>query len=401
MAQTPLSTLINRMTRYQEFKSNVEQSDLVRDLDEALRNIRQKYQFPWNLQKSSLRYFSGVYIYPVAPDHDSLAFLDDSHDPMVYEARPRFRYTSIQQFQENPDWRNQIAEIWDSGVKYLGINYNTQLTLNETNTAQLLNGAEVLSDWTAADDANSLANDTVNYIEGNQSIKFIITPSSGTATIFNTITEIADPNYMRKYQFKSIYLSGVPTSITLALMTDLGNFLSTTVTTQFSGEPFRAGQWNLIAQDLNNATQTGTFNPLSITSEAVSIVGAPAGQYNVDASYLRSWDLMDYWYYSKYNIVLSGQQTVGQQYFMDTLETYDIGSSLIGDEDFADVVMYNAMLRTLQDKKDMGSYQIVQTNLASSWQNILERYPSLNQLITTNTWNFQDDFNNLPYARRW
>ena len=278
------------MQRFQ-FAATVEEQYLVRDLDEALRRRRRKHLFPWTLQKGSLRVFDEVFEYPTASDHDEIAYLDRAKK-VNYSNSARFRYTSLQQFYEDADNRNQLAEIWDAGTKFIGVKYK-----DITRGSKLLNNAEDADDFSVSDDATAVAKDTVVKKLNNASMKITIVSNSGTATIKNTFTAFSDSNYKRKYHFKWIYLDSAPTSLKLRLQTDDTNYLeSASITTQFSGQSFKADQWNLVAMDLNTATETGTFDSTSIASEKIILTGAGSGTYYIDQSHLRGWEDMDYWY---------------------------------------------------------------------------------------------------------
>ena len=388
---TNLSTLINRMQRWQVL-STVEEQYLVRDLDEALRTLKRTIRPPWNLKKGSLKVFSGVLEYPVASDHDELAFLDDPKNPSYYSDRPRFRYTSLKEFYENPDDRNDLAEIWDEGTKYLGVRYNPI----DGDQAVRLDDAEDDDYWTGSGDAGTPVEDTTFYKFGNGSIRVPITSSTGTATIKNTLlTAYSDSEYKKKYHFKWVYLDAVPTSITLRLHIDASNYLETSgITTQFNGQSLKADSWNLVAQDLNTATETGTISTTSsFAYEECDLVGASTGTYYFDKSEILEWSLMDYWYYSNYNIATVGEEVANQEYFMNSSEVYSTDSQLVGDSEWADVIMYEAMLIALTDKEVKENVMsLIYSKRNQAWDDLISKYPSLEPLMTTLKYGFTNDF---------
>ena len=388
---TNLSTLINRMQRWQVL-STVEEQYLVRDLDEALRTLKRTIRPPWNLKKGSLKVFSGVLEYPVASDHDELAFLDDPKNPSYYSDRPRFRYTSLKEFYENPDDRNDLAEIWDEGTKYLGVRYNPI----DGDQAVRLDDAEDDDYWTGSGDAGTPVEDTTFYKFGNGSIRVPITSSTGTATIKNTLlTAYSDSEYKKKYHFKWVYLDAVPTSITLRLHIDASNYLETSgITTQFNGQSLKADSWNLIAQDLNTATETGTVSTTSsFAYEECDLVGASTGTYYFDKSEILEWSLMDYWYYSNYNIATVGEEVANQEYFMNSSEVYSTDSQLVGDSEWADIIMYEAMLIALTDKEVKDNVMsLIYSKRSQAWDDLISKYPSLEPLMTTLKYRFTNDF---------
>jgi len=373
LASTLLSTLIARMQRWRTILPEEEQY-LVYDLDEAIRGIARKYNFPWLLKKSTIRVFKDVLEYPMAADHNVLAIIEGQEDN--YDSKPHPYYTSIKQFYDDPNNDSQIAEIWDSGSKYLGIR-NKKINTSSTR----LDTGEVDSGYTLAGDAVSKTLDTVVFKNGNGSMRILITNSTNTATISRTFTATGDSNYKRKYYFRWIYLAAVPTSITLRFGTDSSNYLYTACTTQFSGQPFKAGDWNLIGIDLDTATVSGTINSNSFTYEAIVLAGAASGNYYLDDSSLKAWKLMDYWYYSDYIVVASGGTAATKKYFLSTAMSYDTSDSLLGQEEFADVVMYEAMITSIVDRENSKIFPVLDRKRQEALNSLQEAYPDMQPLI--------------------
>lgn len=374
------------MNRWQTASSTEEQYK-VRDLDEALRTLRRDVSVPWALQQSSLKVFSDVLEYPVATDHDELAFLDNPKSGN-YEDRPRFQYLTHKDFVEDPTNRNNLAEIWNAGTKYLGVRYAPD-NLSST----VVDSAESVTGWTVSGDATAVALDNVMYKEGSGSIRVSITSSSGTATVITALsTTISDSLYRKKYFFIWVYLDAAPTSIALRFGNDTSNYLSSTVTTQFSGQAFRADAWNLLAMDLNTATTTGTITSTAFDYQSLIFTGAATGTYYIDTSYLKEWALMDYWYYSKYSVALTGSSTANQEYFFNSSEVYSGDSSLVGDSEWADVIMYDALTLTLADKENDKVLAKIEARREKAWSKLMRKYPDMVPLQTTIGWRFSTDY---------
>ena len=387
MSLVPLSTILNRMKRYQTV-STVEDQDLVRDLDEAIRTLRRMTRFPWVKQTSTIKVFDDVLEYPVASDHDELAFLDNPKNEGSFADRPRFRFTSHKEFLENINYRNDLAEIWEDGTLFLGIRYDSA-----GNGSTLLDSAEEEDNYAVANDADSATEDSVTFKKGNKSIKVAITNSADVATVTITYpTAKSDSNYKKKYHFKLIYLDAVPTSIEMRLQTDGSNYLATTVTTQFSGKAFQADAWNLIAQDLNTATPTGTLDSDNIASEQFILNGAATGTYFFDESHLREWSLLDYHYYSVNNVALIGSSVANQEFFMNASEVYSSDSNLVGEKEWVDVVMYDALETTLTDKENRFVLDEIKEKRDTAWDDLVAKYPSLEPVMVTNRYRFQTDY---------
>lgn len=391
---TPLSVILNRMKRWQAL-SRSEDASLVRDLDEALRTNRREIELPWLLKKGSIKIFNGVLEYPIPEDYDEMAYMDNNRTDSVFGQKARFRFTSLQEFYENPDYRNDIAEIRDNNQTFLGVRYRP------TNiSSRQINSAESVDDWTASDDAVSVATELVNVKEGRSSIRVNVTNNTGIATIKNSLLSFIETKYKTMFHFKWVYLSSLPDSITIRLQVDDSNYLETSaITTQFSGQPLRANQWNLIAHDLNSAIATGTITEQSVwASEKVILNDAPTGIYYFDASHLRQWTLMDFWYYSRYQVATVASDIANQEFFLDANEIYSSDSKLVGDPEWADVIMYEAMLTALSDLKETEHINAVIPKREKAWEQLRLTYPSLKPIIITNKYRMTTDFNDDPFV---
>ena len=387
MRSTLLSTIISRMDRWSDAE-NIEEQFKIRDLDSAIRELKRTLQPPWTLVKGSLKVFPDVKEYPIADGHDELAYLDKDKIES-YNDTARFYNTSFKQFYEMVNnTRNLLTEIWDEGTKMLGVDYK-----DEGLSSQKLNGAETASEYTGSDDAGTPAKDTVNYKKGNASMRVVITNSANTATIKNTMTAFTDSKYKNKYHFKWVYLPSVPTSITLRFQVDDTNYLETTgITTQFSGQALKAGQWNLIAHNLDEATEVGTISTTSSwASEKIILIGAETGTYYIDQSDLREWILLDYWYYSRFFVKTLSSDTPDQEFFFNSSEVYSTDSSLVGDDEWVDVIMYDALLITVNELENEVIYKEIRRRRETAWTKLQDKYPDITPLITTQRYRFENN----------
>lgn len=396
---TPLSTLLDRMNRYQTI-ATIEEKYKVLDLDDAIRTIKRDFQLPWMLVKGSLRVFDGVLEYPTAPDHDYLAYIERPQNGTgsqgIYADTFRGRYTSIQQFYEDLDNRNVMAEIFDTNVQYLGIRDKMY-----SGASSLVDSAQTVSEYTPSLDASNVAFDNVLFVTNSGSIRFTNTNVTGFAKVSCNFQAISNPNYLRNYFFVWVFLSGVPSSIKLEFGNNALNNLFSTVTTQFSGQAFKINQWNLIAFDLNTASTLGTINPNIFQYFGITLNGAPSGFYNIDASYIREWELLDYWYYSTYAVQLNGANIPNQEYFNNNVQVYKTDSSLVGNSEWGDVVVYDACLNSLNDKENQKVYDVIKEKRDEAWKKLQEIYPSIKPYIITQKYRFENDFIGSWNANYW
>lgn len=380
-----LANLIGRMNLYTPINNKGEVLK-VNAIDQTIRKLRRKIQPPWTLKKSTLRIFADVLEYPIASDHARLAFLDDKKQNETFSERPRYVFTSIKDFYEDLTYRNDLAEIWDRGTRYLGVRNKTSPGL----TSQVVDNADSISNFTVAGDAGTPVLDNVVFQTGNSSIRIPITLSSGTATIRDTVNSISDNDYKRKYYFRWVFLDSAPTSIQLQYGPDSSNYKYANVTTQFSGAPFAADDWNLLAMDLNTASTQGTV-ATTFAYEGIVLTGAATGTYYLDASYLRGWILQDYWYYMSSN-VLEDDGVTYKDYFAPDGATYDIADVLLGDDVWADVIGLEACIPLLSDDKEKDLKMDVQNDAKAAWADFYAVYPDLVPQMITTVYRFQDDY---------
>lgn len=379
-----LSKLLSRMDIWTPIYNKSEVLK-VNAIDQALRTLRRTINPPWTLQKSTLRIFDDVLEYPTASDHAQLAFLNDQRDE-GFGNHPRYVYSSIKDFYEDPTNRNQLAEIWKGGTMFLGVRNKTDDNMSSTT----VDTAESDDNYTSSGDAGTVAEDTVVFKKGNGSIRVPITSSTGTAGVQATFTSMTDTNYKRKYYFRWVYLDAVPTSLTLRFGADSSNYFYETVTAQFSGASFVADDWNLVAFDLNGASETGSPSSTFAWHEMV-FTGASTGTYYLDEANMRGWVLEDYWYYSNNNIVDSTGATPAA-YFAPDGSTYTSTDELYGDDIWADVVLYEGALYLLADDKEQVLSQSVSGLRNDAMRALMQQYPDLSPHIITNTYRFLTDY---------
>lgn len=386
MQSTLLSTILSRMNRWPSAMV-VEDAYKIRDLDTALRELKRYLTPPWVLRRGSLRVFHDVKEYPIASDHDELAYLDKQNIE-EYSQAARFWNTSIQQFYEQVNnQRNLMSEVWLDGTKILGVDYKSKQI-----GSKILSQADDNDEYTVSDDATASVEDTVNLKKGSSSIKVTIVSSTGTATIKNTFTSFSDSKYKNKYHFRWIYLDAAPTSIEMRLQTDDSNYLSSgALTTQFNGQALQADQWNLIAYGLNNATEVGTFDSGDIASEITVLTGADSGIYYFDESSIKEWELFDYWYYSTNYVKTAAASVADKKFFYTDEDEYDTSDYLVGDDEYVDVIMLDAMLITINAEENKVVYEEISARREKAWSALAEKYPSMVPLITTQRYRFNNN----------
>lgn len=389
MTTTSLAYLINRMNAYTAVR-NMDEVLKVNALDQALRMFRTTNNPPWTKQKTTLRVFKDVPLYPTPSDFAQLAILNDPIGKnRSFAQQPRYVYNNVRDFLEQPTGRNTIAEVWEQGTKMLGIRLNYGVDFIQT----VVDTASTISDWAGGQDAGTPVLDNVIFLSGSTSIRFPITFSSGTARMINTLSNpISDSSWDKKYFFVSVYLetATAPTDLTITLFTDPATYLvSPVLTTQFGGQPLIANDWNTFAFNLDTATDAGGDFAGDINYIQYDFTETVNGFYYFDESFLRGWVLQDMWYYSTYN-VLNG--TTYQDFFSPDSANYSLTSVLLGDTNWHDALVYEACLYLLSDQKETKVYNDVSTLRDRAWEKFFARYPDDTPQITTNYYRFYTNY---------
>jgi len=123
------------------------------------------------------------------------------------------------------------------------------------------------------------------------------------------------------------------------------------------------------------------------TYEYLKMNGAASGFYNIGNSYLKAWELLDYWYASTDLIVLNGSSNPTKSQFIND-DAYDISDELVGDQEWADVIGFEAMLSSSTDVENSLIYKIMNAKANKAWQALYEKYPDMSPVIITNRWIF-------------
>ena len=326
---TTLGTLINRMDRYQAI-SKIDAVYKVQDIDDAIRSARRICKFPWDIMQKNLKIFADIVSYNPESDFDGLAYLDDNSK---YKTdKPDFQYTSLKQFFEDPTNRNLIAEIWNEGQRTLGVKYK-----NAGLSQIIIDNCSDETKYSVSGDFISKELEEINTAVSSYAIKLNCTENTDIATVSCYFTDFIDAEYKKKYFFVYLYLASVPTSIDLKLKKDDDNYLSKNILTQFDGSIFKAGEYNVLAFDLNDCIVEGAtggeFNSYDLTLNGIS-----TGTYYIADSFLKEWKNLNYAYYSNKRIKTT-ENVYKEQFLSVETNEYDLTDVLIGEDIFSDIIL--------------------------------------------------------------
>lgn len=376
---TKLGTLINRMDRYATVQ-RVDSMYKIQDLDEAIRETRRRYRFPWALTASTLKVFPDIISYDVSSDFDGLAFLDDKGKFGV--SKPQFQYTSVKQFYEDPNNKNLIAEIWDDGQCSLGVKYK------DLGASQIiLDDCSAVANYTPSGTFTSVENETVQTAIGSNSVKAIATDGNGIITC--DFSDVIDTEYKKKFFFVYLYFSAIPSSVDIKLKKDDSNYLSKNILTQFDGNLFKANSWNVLAFDLNDCVVEGATGG-EFTSYELTLNGVETGNYFIGESYLKGYVNLNYQYYTS-GLIETTAGVKKTQFLNEETNEYDLLDVLIGDDVYSDIILFEALTTAINEQENKAIYDKVEEKRLDAWSNLFERYPDMQNNIVTDYYNFVDN----------
>lgn len=239
-----------------------------------------------------------AYYYPAPADMRGFGVIDLYKQGDFSDNNEQFIQRNILDTRVNKDDLTFTTESIN-GSHYLRIN-------KSLSDYRVLDRMGTLANFTASTNVSNLDADTVQFVEGGQSIKFDIDQvgSATTAIITSTITSVDLTSYENNGSiFEWIYLptaSGI-TSITKRWGNSAGTYWSKTVTTTHAGTAFQNG-WNQLRFDWSSATETGTVDVTAIDYSEIRILydGTTQLGLRLDFSTISLGRLYRVKYYSKY-----------------------------------------------------------------------------------------------------
>lgn len=319
--------------------------------NEALRNIRRKWDLPSSKYVSQLVVYDGVFAYPQPTGYKEFANL--SYQQLMGDLLSH-RYCIEPDF-----WRNLVSNqvsISDSrnGLeRALLVNLNGQLNLANVNlhSCDTFNGNGTWVANTSTSDAATVATDTLYFREGSGSVKFNITVGqsvSDYAEISNSTMTAVDLSVVSVANvgtmFAWVYLpsSTAYTSFTMRWGSSDSAYYESTVTTQFSGATFVQG-WNQLGFDWSTATTTGS--PSNSAIDFLLFRATYAASFSsqtglrIDQIIMRQKSLLNLHYYSDY-LVIDGTTATAKETFTSAT---DISSYFNADPSFVDWLLYQVL----------------------------------------------------------
>lgn len=215
-----------------------------------------------------------------------------------------YSQTTARQFSENLD-ADSFSIRWNSGVRTLRsqrLPAGNVITM-DTFDSQTANGA-----WVASGDASGIYAEPLQYVQGNASMGFNLSGSTGSGVITNATAAITDLSQFNNENASMLYVyipvgySSRFTNFNLKRGTDAANYISQTVTAKADGTAFSDG-WNLLVFNWVTGTTTGsptnTLNTYRVFTVAYS-VGTAINNFLIDSWTDSFGQLYEIEYYSEY-----------------------------------------------------------------------------------------------------
>lgn len=216
---------------------------------------------------------------------------------------------------------------------------------------------------TASGDANSVAINTVNFMDGEGSIDFNITPNTNVSTIiFDGLTTKDISSITRDGSFSLMLyvpadLAGAITSVTLRVGNSLINFIQQTVVVNGFNGAFTQG-WNPLRFERRTMATSGTVDETAIDYMEVSITSTTASSITgvkIDHVIAEKGVAHGLSYYS--NLYYMDSTGV----FIDTPNSVGLGDTVIFNNDtFALIV---------EEMKKLMDFELKGDNAGGVWQN--------------------------------
>lgn len=256
------------------------------------------------IQTMASPFFDNVQDYSLVSDFKRAIDLRPQANRIQQPGRSLYSETTPRQFLSRLD-QDSFSIKWNSMVRslraqrLLGGNVNTMDTFDSYSGNGL---------WSANVDASGLYNETLNFIEGNGSMGFNLSGSTGAANVENSTAPVTDLSAFL-YNDSSFLYFYIPvgyssrfTSFNLTRGSSNSAYKRATTTTKADGTAFTDG-WNFLRFDWNTATTTGSPDDTKNTYRRFGIVYSTGVAIN--------GCLLDYWtdslgelyemeYYSEY-----------------------------------------------------------------------------------------------------
>lgn len=310
-----------------------------------MRNLRMKFDLPTSEYIYQMPVWNEVFSYPIPAGYKGyISFLNNFYIADEVD----FCFLLTDKFWADVSGRNIIAEQWQGTNRNLLVRLRYPDLANfSLNTMDTYNGNGT---WVAFGDASNVRTNNLYYHNGNGSVAFDLTYSTGAGGIYNSTMhaiDLSEPNIngigtLFDWSLFPQFLGW--TSITFQYGSSPTDYWQQTVTGPFGGVPFSIG-WNQLGFSWTGATVHGSPNASSITFLRYTLnfpsSMPPQIGVSLDDVWMRQQILMNLTYSSEYLV----QDPSGNLY--EEFVNYTSSATWVANipTEFKDWIVYNVLLR--------------------------------------------------------
>lgn len=339
-----LNDIINDRRRDTSSNSVDMTTDGFRAIVGALQVWDSEHEWPWQITKTAINYREGITTYRLASSLNFKAVID-VRLTRAFENKIEFEYVSNNRFDSDTIYTKKIAIKTEDQKQYLRLKYTgATLVINQASDVTS-NGT-----WVGATAVSNLSKDSYESFNGNTSLKFDYSGTTGTLTN-STITAIDVTQYaQRSGIYFDIELKSITslTSITMKFGSSSANYITGAVTTDYLGNSFVLG-WNRVCLEWSGTTTVvGTLVNTAWTYAQVTIaysVNPTTVGNHVENFFISENVPMTLEYYS-HNTCYDVSGTVAVQVFNDAAATTDY-PLWSGDWDLLNETFVNSVLEII------------------------------------------------------
>lgn len=370
----------------------IDQNQRIRAIDKAIGMILRYSNHPGSIRKLQFNYYDSISEYPLAssaPDHKDSRDLrredETLHDKYWdYDEQDYFAYR-LGSKQGNARF---TIESRDS-AKFLRILFNSKYPRLMVHDCESLTSNGTWTADTSGSDATNLTLDTVEFKQGTASLNFDVDVSQSVnnlSTIYNADMTAVDLSTIENLGagFVRVYIPSTTnlTSFTLkwtdqtsATPSTLTRSWSQTVTTDYAGNAFTAGAWNILKFDWASATMTGTPDSSAIVYLQLSVNYSASyvdqTDFRIDDIFFVKPEKLNFFYYTFYH----GRNTSGTWVARLSSST-DVPFYSGYDESLLDITVNIAAKWLSHMNNDDGNFSKFDKEVVTELRQIMRQYPN-------------------------
>jgi hypothetical protein len=279
----------------------IDEGDFLLFANNANEYFRTTFKLPTTEAQADLVLYRWVQEYSLPSDF--LSIIEPKRPSSFFS--PRFTHGTEKAISMWP-FGNNTAIKWNRETPVL-------VATVEDGQSSLIQGCDSLTEggtWAISGDGGSLVVDQQIKVEGDGSLRFVVTPSGGTTTLtctnasqFDITDYINEGRLFLDLQCPSTNTTAIA-SVRVRIGNDASNYYQATATTRHNGSSIMGG-WGPISFDYANVTATGTVTQSECDYIQVLITHGTtgvSGTYRLDKIFLSIGTYFFLPYYSRYNI---------------------------------------------------------------------------------------------------